>query len=94
MGANIKYKDSVFSALFSEPDALRELYSAIEGVSLDPAIPIHINTLAGKTFAPPELELTVKVYNINHGHNEEIARRSGKLEGFPRAKFPTYSSCH
>ncbi|MDR1899788.1 MAG: Rpn family recombination-promoting nuclease/putative transposase [Treponema sp.] len=181
MGANIKYKDSVFSVLFSEPDALRELYSAIEGVPLDPAIPIRINTLsgvlymaqyndisftignkivvliehqstinpnmplrlllyiarvyekileegkkgnlyrgklvriprpefivlyngtkpcpdqatlklsdcfeateglAGKTGTAPELELTVKVYNINQGHNEEIARRSGRLEGY------------
>ncbi|MDR1893632.1 MAG: hypothetical protein LBQ61_02920, partial [Spirochaetales bacterium] len=41
-----------------------------------------LENLTGKTFAPPELELTVKVYNINHGHNEEIARRSGKLEGY------------
>ncbi|MDR1948621.1 MAG: hypothetical protein LBQ38_04450 [Spirochaetaceae bacterium] len=47
MGVNTKYKDSVFSFLFSDPDALRELYGAIEGVSLDPAIPITINTLSG-----------------------------------------------
>jgi hypothetical protein len=47
MGVNTNYKDSVFSFLFSDPDALRELYSAIEGVPLDPAIPITINTLSG-----------------------------------------------
>ncbi|GHV50672.1 hypothetical protein AGMMS49579_04620 [Spirochaetia bacterium] len=47
MGVNSKYKDSLFSWLFSDPDTLRELYGAIEGVHLDPAIPITINTLEG-----------------------------------------------
>jgi hypothetical protein len=47
MGINAKYKDSVFSFLFSDPEALRELYSAIEEVPLDPAIPITVNTLSG-----------------------------------------------
>jgi predicted transposase/invertase (TIGR01784 family) len=42
---NIKYKNSVFTSLFSDPDLLRELYSAIEGVSLPPDIPVSINTL-------------------------------------------------
>jgi hypothetical protein len=178
VGVNSKYKDSVFSLLFSDPDTLREIYSAIEGVSLDPALPITINTLSGVLYmaqyndisftignkivvliehqstinpnmplrlllyiarvyekilekgnlyrgklikiplpefivlyngtkpypdqvtlklsdafeatgdlkggrtAAPELELTVRVYNINPGHNEEIVRRSGKLEGY------------
>ena len=45
MSANIKYKASVFSSLFSDPDVLRELYCAIEGVNLPPDIPITINTL-------------------------------------------------
>jgi hypothetical protein len=35
----------VFSSLFSNPDVLRELYSAIEGVTLPPDIPVDINTL-------------------------------------------------
>jgi hypothetical protein len=30
----------------------------------------------------PELELTVRIYNINQGHNEEIARRSGRLQKY------------
>jgi hypothetical protein len=34
MGINTKYKDSLFSFLFSDPDVLRELYCAPEGVSL------------------------------------------------------------
>jgi hypothetical protein len=43
---NAKYKDSVFSSLFSKPDALRELYCAIEGITLPPDTPIDINTLS------------------------------------------------
>jgi hypothetical protein len=53
MGINTKYKDSVFSFLFSDPDTLRELYGALEGVELPPDISITINTLEGvlyKTF--------------------------------------------
>jgi hypothetical protein len=47
MSANRQYKDSVFSFLFSDPDALRELYGAIEGVGLPPDLPLTINTLEG-----------------------------------------------
>jgi hypothetical protein len=50
MGVNRGYKDSVFSWLFGEPETLRELYGAIEGVSLPPDIPITINTLEGVLF--------------------------------------------
>ena len=46
MDVNAKYKDSVFSFLFSNPDVLRELYSAIEGVDLPADTPISINTLS------------------------------------------------
>ena len=42
---NQKHKSSVFSILFSNPDVLRELYSAIEGVNIPPDTPIEINTL-------------------------------------------------
>ena len=45
MGANTKYKASVFSSLFSHPDILRELYSALEGVAIPPDVPVTINTL-------------------------------------------------
>jgi predicted transposase/invertase (TIGR01784 family) len=170
MGTNSQYKDSVFSFLFSDAGILRELYEALEGITLDPALPITINTLEGVLFkarlndisfaigdklvvliehqstvnpnmplrllmyiariyekiigdkniysgkklrlprpefivlyngtAPypdeekmklsdafdgsgnPELELTVKVYNINRGHNEERVRKSRTLEGY------------
>jgi hypothetical protein len=45
MGANTRYKDSVFSFLFSDSDALRELYGAIAGIELPPDLPVTINTL-------------------------------------------------
>jgi len=35
MDANAKYKDSVFSFLFGNPDALRGLYSALENEHAD-----------------------------------------------------------
>ena len=45
MSVNTKYKDSLFSLLFSDPEILRELYSALEGINLPKGIPIKINTL-------------------------------------------------
>jgi hypothetical protein len=45
MGANTRYKDSVFSFLFSNPDTLRELYGAIAGIELPLDAPVTINTL-------------------------------------------------
>jgi predicted transposase/invertase (TIGR01784 family) len=47
---NTKFKDSVFSTLFSDPDVLRELYCALEGVSLPAELPININTLQNLLF--------------------------------------------
>jgi hypothetical protein len=48
--ANKKHRDSVFTFLFSNPEALRELYSAIRGVTLPPDIPVDINTLSDDLF--------------------------------------------
>ena len=50
MGANTRYKDSVFSFLFSDPDILRELYCALENVNLPSDIPVTINTLQDVLF--------------------------------------------
>jgi len=50
MNANTKYKDSVFSFLFSNPDSLRELYCALEDVTLPPDVPVTINTLENVLF--------------------------------------------
>jgi hypothetical protein len=47
---NRNYKNSVFNFLFSDPALLRELYSAIEGITLPPDIPIDINTLSDVLF--------------------------------------------
>jgi hypothetical protein len=48
--ANEKHKDTVFTFLFSNPALLRELYSAIEGITLPPDVPIDINTLSDVLF--------------------------------------------
>ena len=50
IGVNRKLKDSVFSLLFSDPDILRSLYGALEGVELAPDVPISINTLSDVLF--------------------------------------------
>jgi hypothetical protein len=42
---NREHKNSVFTKLFSDPDVLRELYSAIEGVTIPTDTPVDINTL-------------------------------------------------
>jgi len=47
---NRNNKNSMFSSLFGNPDILRELYSAIEGIPIPPDIPIEINTLSGVLF--------------------------------------------
>jgi len=45
MKVNRKFKDSVFTKLFNDPDLLRELYCALRGCSLPSDIPVSINTL-------------------------------------------------
>ena len=45
MKPNRKFKDSVFTTLFNNPDLLRELYCALEGVTLPPDVPVSITTL-------------------------------------------------
>jgi len=50
MIVNNKFKNSVFTMLFSDPDLLRELYCALEGVSLPPDVPVTINTLENALF--------------------------------------------
>ncbi|MDR2900720.1 MAG: Rpn family recombination-promoting nuclease/putative transposase [Treponema sp.] len=45
MTTNKKFKSSIFTSLFNDPNALRELYCALEGVSLPLNTPVEINTL-------------------------------------------------
>jgi predicted transposase YdaD len=63
MGANREYKDSVFSFLFSDPETLRELYGALEGVRLGADIPITINTLSDVIFKEQINDLSFMVDN-------------------------------
>jgi hypothetical protein len=50
MESNIKYKSTVFSTLFSDPNILRELYYAIKGIPVNSNVPITINTLENVLF--------------------------------------------
>ncbi|MCL2215106.1 MAG: hypothetical protein FWC06_07860 [Treponema sp.] len=50
MHLNTKHKTSVFSTLFSDPETLRGLYSAIEGVDVPKDAVISINTLSDVLF--------------------------------------------
>jgi predicted transposase/invertase (TIGR01784 family) len=50
MSANIKFKDSLFRSLFSKPEPLRQLYSALTGVTIPEDVPITINTLEDVLF--------------------------------------------
>ena len=50
MKTNNKFKDSVFTMLFSDPDLLRELYCALGGVALPADVPVSINTLENVLF--------------------------------------------
>ena len=45
MYTNRKFKNSVFTSLFSEPALLRELYCALKGITLPSDAPVLINTL-------------------------------------------------
>jgi hypothetical protein len=63
MGANRSYKDSVFSLLFNDPETLRELYCALEGVTLPPDVPITINTLEGVLFMERVNDISFAIAN-------------------------------
>jgi len=71
MNANTKYKDSFFSSLFSDSDSLKELYCALEGITLE---------IGGKLVIL--IELIVRVININQGRNEGIIRKCKTLNGY------------
>jgi len=47
---NRKFKSSVFSFIFSNPDVLRELYCALEDITLKQDVPVVINTLEDVLF--------------------------------------------
>jgi hypothetical protein len=57
------HKASVFTSLFSNPDVLRELYSAIEGITIPPDIPVVINTLSRVLFPTQENDVSFLIDN-------------------------------
>ncbi|MDR2734803.1 MAG: hypothetical protein LBC99_09255 [Spirochaetota bacterium] len=61
MAVNHTYKNSVFSLLFSEPDILRELYCALEGVTLPPDTPVNINTLQNVLFMDSTNDISFEI---------------------------------
>jgi hypothetical protein len=63
MNINKQYKNSVFSFLFSDPDILRGLYGALEGIDLPPDLPITINTLTDVIFKDQINDLSFTVDN-------------------------------
>jgi hypothetical protein len=63
MSVNKKHKDSVFSVLFSNPEVLRELYSAISGVTIGPDISIDINTLTDVLYRDQINDLSFTIDN-------------------------------
>ena len=50
MTADRKFKNNVFTTLFHDPDLLRELYCALEGITLPPDVPVSITTLENVLF--------------------------------------------
>jgi predicted transposase/invertase (TIGR01784 family) len=60
---NEKHKDTVFTFLFSTPDLLRELYSAIEGITLPPDVPVNINTLSDVLFRTQRNDISFLLNN-------------------------------
>jgi predicted transposase/invertase (TIGR01784 family) len=57
------HKSSLFTSLFSDPDILRELYSAIEGITIPPDIPVVINTLSGVLYPTQENDVSFLIDN-------------------------------
>jgi predicted transposase/invertase (TIGR01784 family) len=57
------HKASVFTSLFSDPDVLRELYSAIEGITIPHDIPVVINTLSGVLYPTQENDVSFLIDN-------------------------------
>ena len=60
---NRKHKSSVFSALFGNSEALRELYSAIEGIDIPQDAIIDINTLSDVLYMKQINDLSFTIDN-------------------------------
>jgi len=60
---NKKHKSSVFSTLFSDPEILREVYSAIEGFDIPPNAIIDINTLSDAIYMKQINDISFSIDN-------------------------------
>jgi len=60
---NKKHKSSVFSTLFSDPETLREVYSAIEGVDIPKNAIIDINTLSDAIYMQQINDISFTINN-------------------------------
>jgi len=60
---NRKHKSSVFSTLLSNPEILREVYSAIEGVEIPADVIININTLSDVLYMQQINDLSFTIDN-------------------------------
>ncbi|MCH5249837.1 MAG: hypothetical protein J1E98_07885 [Lachnospiraceae bacterium] len=65
-----KYKDTMFHMLFSEKKSLLSLYNGTEEQPERQVL--KLSDSYEKKRENPDLELTVVVYNINWGHNQEL----------------------
>ena len=63
MDINIKYKSSVFSFLFSNPNTLKQLYCALAGITLPDDVPVTINTLNNVLFMDRVNDISFEIGN-------------------------------
>jgi hypothetical protein len=61
LSVNKKFKSSVFSFIFSNPDTLRELYCALEGITLSHDVPVVINTLEDIIFMDMNNDISFEI---------------------------------
>ena len=80
MNPNKKFKSSVFSFIFSNPEVLRELYCALGDVSLPPDVPVTIN---------PNMALRLLMYiaRVYEKIIEGGDKYSSKKIAIPRPEF-------
>jgi len=61
MKVNENFKSSIFSLVFSNPDTLRELYCALEGITISNDVPVVINTLEDILFMDMNNDISFEI---------------------------------
>ena len=80
---NRNYKDTLFRALFAEKKHLLSLYNAVNGTNEEAAqLELKLSDSFLQQVEDPELELKVKVYNINPGKNPELLEHCQRLKEY------------